>query len=170
MVRVKFRFRFSGIGFLAFVTGSKWVRASARCSPLGSGVRQADSQTLCLPRRRSDGYFPKSVGDSCTAGGFAFSTAEIARFSEIPAHFGSTAAFSYWWGRCPTCSRKCPHTADSGFTAGSRWLPATCQCRRVTQGTQDFGGGFLRHLRHLRHCPSHRSSIGRSSQRVNEFQ
>ena len=98
MVRVKFRFRFSGIGFLAFVTGSKWVRASARCSPLGSGARQADSQTLCLPRRRSDGCFPKSVGDSCIAGGFVFSTAGIARFLRKFRQIWLNGGFFRWGG------------------------------------------------------------------------
>lgn len=36
----------------------KWVRAAARFSPLGLGVRQADSQTLCLPRAASQALYP----------------------------------------------------------------------------------------------------------------
>ena len=136
MVRVKFRFRFSGIGFLAFVSGSKWVRASARFSPLGSGGRQADSQTLCLPQTKVWEFPPPKggYGRSC-------------KFSQkISAKRGPTVAFPTGWCHCPTRSRKSPHTADSGFTAGTRRLPALCQCRRVTQGTQDFGGGLLRHF------------------------
>ena len=59
---------------------------------------------------------------------------------------GVNSRFFYWVGYLLQLVLKRPHTADSGFTAGSRRLPALCQCRRVTQGTQNFGGGFLRHF------------------------
>ena len=99
MVRVKFRFRFSGMDFLAFVTGSKWVRASARCSPLGSGVRQADSQTLCLPQTKVWASPQTKVWASFPPkGGFPILTAKIARFLRKFPQLWLNRSFFRWGG------------------------------------------------------------------------
>ena len=120
MVRVLFRFRFSGIGFLAFVTGSKWVRASARCSPLGSGVRQADSQTLCLPQTKVWAPFPPKGGSSS-------STAENARFLGKFRQLWLNGGFSYWVGSLsypfPEMPTHRPQRLHGWDTAASCTLP-----------------------------------------------
>ena len=164
MVRVKFRFRFSGIGFLAFVTGSKWVRASARFSPLGSGVRQADSQTLCLPQTRVWENSPPT-------GGFAFSTAEIARFLRKN-HQILLNGGSFLPGGVLTPARSETPTHRRQRLHG--WFPAAFCTLPVPQSDArdaGFQGRFSASL--CGTCvtaPSHRSSAERSSRRVNEFQ
>ena len=135
MVSVTLRFRFSGMDFLTFVSG-----LSGSGLPPGSplqrqGVRQADSRTLCLPRRRSDGY-PLYCGRSACLPYVIF------RFPRNPRKTGANSGFLLVVGLLPYRSRKSPQIPRYGFNGGSQGLPSVGQCRKERKGRKILGVVF----------------------------
>ena len=141
----------------------------------GQGVRQADSQTLCLPRRRSDGYTapfpligeipPVSVLLLSPQRPFAFAGAPFIGLGikvpqKIPPNWGQQWLISLGWGY----SLPLPEKSTNPPLRLQRWLTGAFCALAVpqgTQGTQDSGGGFLRHLRHFRHWSVYCTSTSR---------
>lgn len=91
----------------------KWVRSSARFSPLGLGVRQTDSQTLCLPQTE--------VWESLSSSGdFSHPTAPDFKVASKWAENWGDSGCPPPVGLLPYLFRKTPQTARYAFKSGSQ--------------------------------------------------
>ena len=70
--------------------------------------------------------------------------------SEKGRTLGSVRFFSLGWGYYPTSCGKVHKARATASTPGHRPF-LRLAVTQGTQGTQKLGGGFLRHLRHVRH-------------------
>ena len=105
-------------------------------SPLQrQGVRQADSRTLCLPRRRSDGCPLHCCQSACLP-------YVIFKFPRNPRKTGSNVGFLSRLGLLPYLFQKSPHIPRYGSNGGSRRVSDGEQCRKERKGRKIPGAVF----------------------------